>query len=47
MIARLIELHGEAESRFGGKAATDVLVNVMSNELTIAGSMGYPTRSSR
>ena len=79
VVARLIELHGEGESRFGGKADTDVyldaagakavvdtalaagkngatlgivgvhkepvpieLVNVMSNELTIVGSMGYP-----
>jgi L-iditol 2-dehydrogenase len=79
VIARLIELHGEGESTFGGKADTDVyldaagakavvdtalaaakkgatlgivgvhkepvpieFVNVMSNELTIIGSMGYP-----
>jgi threonine dehydrogenase-like Zn-dependent dehydrogenase len=79
VIARLIELHGEGESRFGAKAGTDIyldaagakavvdialaaakqgatlgivgvhkepvpieLVNVMSSELTIVGSMGYP-----
>lgn len=79
VVARLIELHGEGESMFGGKAGTDVyfdaagarpvvdtalaagkrgatlcivgvhkepvpieLVSVMSNELTIVGSMGYP-----
>lgn len=77
---RLIELHGEGESMFGGKAGTDVfldaagapevvdtalavaqkgatlgivavhkkpvaieLVNVMSNEIRIVGSIGYPT----
>ncbi|WP_319455039.1 MULTISPECIES: zinc-dependent alcohol dehydrogenase [unclassified Mycobacterium] len=79
VVARLIELHGEGESRFGGKAGTDIyldaagakavidiavaaakqgatigivgvhkepvpieLVSVMSGELTIVGSMGYP-----
>ena len=79
VIARLVELHGEGESMFPGRAGTDVyldaagaravvdvalgaakkgatlgivgvhkepvpieLVNVMSNELTIVGSMGYP-----
>lgn len=79
VVARLIEVHGEGESMFGGKAGTDVyldaagaravvdtvlaagkrgatlcivgvhkepvpieLVSVMSNELTIVGSMGYP-----
>jgi len=79
VIARLIELHGEGESMFPGKAGTDVyldaagaaavvntalaaakkgatlcivgvhkepvpieLTNVMSNELNIVGSMGYP-----
>jgi threonine dehydrogenase-like Zn-dependent dehydrogenase len=79
VVARLIELHGEGESRFGGKAGTDIyldaagakavidialaaakqgatigivgvhkepvpieLVTVMSSELTIVGSMGYP-----
>jgi L-iditol 2-dehydrogenase len=77
--SRLIELHGEGESRFPGKAGTDIyfdaagapavintalaaakkgatlgvvavhkepvpveFVNVMSNEITIVGSMGYP-----
>jgi L-iditol 2-dehydrogenase len=76
---RLIELHGEGESMFPGKAGTDIyydaagapavintalsaakkgatlaiiaihkeqvpveFINVMSNELTIVGSMGYP-----
>ncbi len=79
VLARLIQLHGEGESRFPGKAGTDIyldaagvpavvntalaaaqsgatlaivgvhkepvpveLVNVMSNEITIVGSMGYP-----
>lgn len=79
VVARLIELHGEGESMFGGKAGTDIyfdaagvpavvntalaaakkgatlgivgvhkepvqveFVNVMSNEITILGSMGYP-----
>jgi len=79
VVARLIELHGEGESMFPGKAGTDIyldaagagpvvdtalraakkgatlgivgvhkepvsveLVNVMSNEITIVGSMGYP-----
>jgi 2-desacetyl-2-hydroxyethyl bacteriochlorophyllide A dehydrogenase len=79
VVARLIELHGEGESRFGGKAGTDIyldaagakavidialaagkqgatigivgvhkepvsieFVTVMSSELTIVGSMGYP-----
>ena len=79
VIARLIALHGEGQSRFPGKAGTDIyldaagvpavvntalaaakmgatlaivgvhkepvpveLVNVMSNEITIVGSMGYP-----
>jgi L-iditol 2-dehydrogenase len=79
VVARLVELHGEGESMFGGKADTDIyldaagakavidtalaaakkgatlgivgvhkepvpieFVNVMSNELTIVGSMGYP-----
>jgi L-iditol 2-dehydrogenase len=79
VVARLIELHGNGEAMFGGKAGTDVyldaagakavvevalaaakkgatlgivgvhkepvpieLTNVMSNELTIVGSMGYP-----
>jgi L-iditol 2-dehydrogenase len=77
--ARLIELHGEGEARFPGKAGTDIyldaagakavvdtalaaakqgatlgivgvhkeaipveFINVMSNEITIVGSMGYP-----
>lgn len=77
--ARLIELHGEGQSMFAGKAGTDIyfdaagvpavidtalaaakkgatlgivgvhkqpvpveFVNVMSNEITILGSMGYP-----
>jgi L-iditol 2-dehydrogenase len=77
---RLVELHGEGESRFPGKADTDVyfdaagapavihtalasaktgatlgivavhkepvpveFINVMSSEITIVGSMGYPT----
>ncbi len=76
---RLLELHGEGENMFGGKASTDIyldaagvpavvhtalaaakkgatlgivgvhkepipveFVNVMSNEITIVGSMGYP-----
>ena len=76
---RLMELHGEGESMFPGKAGTDIfldaagvpavieaalavakrgarlgvvavhkapvavdLINVMSNEITIVGSMGYP-----
>jgi 2-desacetyl-2-hydroxyethyl bacteriochlorophyllide A dehydrogenase len=76
---RLVELHGEGESMFGGKADTDIyfdaagapavidtalgcakngarlgvvavhkkpipvdFVNLMSNEITIIGSMGYP-----
>lgn len=79
VVARLIELHGEGESMFGGKAGTNIyldaagvpavvntalaaaqkgatlgivgvhkepvpveFVNVMSNEITILGSMGYP-----
>jgi threonine dehydrogenase-like Zn-dependent dehydrogenase len=79
VLARLIDLHGEGEAMFGGKAGTDIyldaagaaavldtalagakkgatigvvavhkepvpieLVNVMSNEITILGSMGYP-----
>jgi L-iditol 2-dehydrogenase len=79
VIARLIELHGEGEAMWPGKADTDIyldaagakpvvdtalaaakkgatlgivgvhkepvtveLVNVMSNEITILGSMGYP-----
>ncbi|RAU95232.1 theronine dehydrogenase [Mycobacterium colombiense] len=79
VVARLIELHGEGESKFAGKAGTDIyldaagvpavvntalaaaqrgaklgivgvhkepvpveFVNVMSNEITILGSMGYP-----
>lgn len=79
VVARLIELHGEGESMFPGKAGTDIyldaagvpavvnsalaaaqrgatlgivgvhkepvpveFVNVMSNEITILGSMGYP-----
>jgi L-iditol 2-dehydrogenase len=79
VLARLIELHGEGEAMFPGKAGTDVyldaagakpvvdtalraakkgatlcivgvhkepvpieLVNVMSNELNILGSIGYP-----
>jgi 2-desacetyl-2-hydroxyethyl bacteriochlorophyllide A dehydrogenase len=77
--ARLLELHGEGESMFPGKAGTDIyfdaagapavittaltaakpgarlgvvavhkqpvpvdFVNIMSNEITIVGSMGYP-----
>ena len=79
VLARLVQLHGEGESMFPGKAGTDIyldaagvpavvntalaaaqkgatlaivgvhkesvpveLVNVMSNEITIVGSMGYP-----
>jgi L-iditol 2-dehydrogenase len=79
VLARLIELHGEGEAMFPGKAGTDIyldaagapavintalaaakkgatlgvvavhkepvpieFVNVMSNEITILGSMGYP-----
>ncbi|MCV7245763.1 zinc-binding dehydrogenase [Mycobacterium mantenii] len=79
VVARLIELHGQGESMFPGKAGTDIyldaagvpavvntalaaakkgatlgivgvhkepvpveFVNVMSNEITILGSMGYP-----
>lgn len=79
VVARLIELHGEGESMFPGKAGTDIyldaagvpavvntalaaakkgatvgivgvhkepvsvdLINVMSNEITLLGSMGYP-----
>jgi L-iditol 2-dehydrogenase len=79
VLARLIELHGEGEAMFPGKAGTDIyldaagapavintalaaakkgarlcvvavhkepvpveFVNVMSNEITIIGSMGYP-----
>jgi len=79
VVQRLIELHGAGESRFPGKAGTDIyldaagvpavintalaaaqkgatlgivgvhkepvpveLINVMSNEITIVGSMGYP-----
>ncbi|MEV0671457.1 zinc-binding dehydrogenase [Mycobacterium sp. NPDC050441] len=79
VVARLIELHGEGEARFGGRAGTDIyldaagapavittalaaarhgatlgvvavhkepvpveFINVMSSELTIVGSMGYP-----
>jgi L-iditol 2-dehydrogenase len=79
VIARLVELHGEGEAMFPGKAGTDVYLdaagakpvvdtalaaakrgatlgivgvhkepvpvefaNVMSNEITIVGSMGYP-----
>jgi L-iditol 2-dehydrogenase len=79
ILQRLIELHGEGEAMFPGKAGTDIyfdaagapavihtalaaakkgatlgivavhkeqvpieLINVMSNEITIVGSMGYP-----
>jgi L-iditol 2-dehydrogenase len=79
VVQRLIELHGAGESRFPGKAGTNIyldaagvpavvntalaaaqkgatlgivgvhkepvpveLINVMSNEITIVGSMGYP-----
>lgn len=79
VLAKLVELHGEGEAMFPGKAGTDIyldaagapavintaltaakkgatlgvvavhkepvpieLVNVMSNEITILGSMGYP-----
>ena len=79
VLERLVELHGEGESMFPGKADTDIyldaagvpavvntalaaakkgatlgivgvhkeqvpfdLINVMSNEITIVGSMGYP-----
>lgn len=79
VVDRLIELHGEGEAMFPGKAGTDIyldaagapavvdtalaaakrhatlcvvgvhkepvpvdLVNVMSNEITVTGSMGYP-----
>jgi threonine dehydrogenase-like Zn-dependent dehydrogenase len=79
VLARLIELHGEGEAMFPGKAGTDIyldaagapavintalaaakkgatlgivavhkeqvpieFINVMSNEITIVGSMGYP-----
>jgi len=79
VVARLIELHGEGEAMFPGKAGTDIyldaagakpvvdtalaaakkgatlgiigvhkepvpveFVNVMSNDITIVGSMGYP-----
>jgi L-iditol 2-dehydrogenase len=79
VLGRLIALHGEGESRFPGKAGTDIyldaagvpavvntalaaaksgatvaivgvhkepvpveFVNVMSNEITIVGCMGYP-----
>lgn len=79
VVARLIELHGEGESMYPGKAGTDIyldaagvpavvntalaaakkgatigivgvhkepvsvdLINVMSNEITLLGSMGYP-----
>jgi L-iditol 2-dehydrogenase len=79
VVARLIELHGEGEAMFPGKAGTDIyldaagaptvintalaaakkgatlgivavhkeqvpieLINVMTNEITIVGSMGYP-----
>ena len=79
VVQRLIELHGDGESRFPGKAGTDIyldaagvpavvntalaaaqkgatlgivgvhkepvpveFINVMSNEITIVGSMGYP-----
>ena len=79
VVQRLIELHGEGESRFPGKAGTDIyldaagvpavintalaaakkgatlgivgvhkepvpveFINVMSNEITIVGCMGYP-----
>jgi threonine dehydrogenase-like Zn-dependent dehydrogenase len=79
VLARLVELHGEGEAQFPGKADTDIyldaagakpvidtalaaakkgatlaivgvhkepvpveFVNVMSNEITILGSMGYP-----
>lgn len=79
VVRRLIELHGDGESMFPGKAGTDIyldaagvpavvntalaaaqkgatlgivgvhkepipveFVNVMSNEITILGSMGYP-----
>jgi threonine dehydrogenase-like Zn-dependent dehydrogenase len=79
VVKRLVDLHGEGESRFGGKAGTDIyldaagvpavintalaaaqrgatlgivgvhkepvpveFINVMSNEITIVGSMGYP-----
>lgn len=79
VLGRLIELHGEGQAMFPGKAGTDIyldaagapavidtalaaakkggtigvvavhkqpvpieLVNVMSNEITIVGSMGYP-----
>jgi len=78
--ARLLELHGEGESMFGGKVGTDIyfdaagapavietaltvaksgarlgvvavhkqpvsvdFLNIMSNEITICGSMGYPS----
>jgi L-iditol 2-dehydrogenase len=80
VVARLVELHGDGEAMFPGKAGTDVYLdaagarpvvevalaaakkgatlgivgvhkepvpieftNVMSNELTIVGSMGYPS----
>ncbi|MBP2455318.1 threonine dehydrogenase-like Zn-dependent dehydrogenase [Mycolicibacterium lutetiense] len=79
VVARLVELHGEGESRFGSRAGTDIyldaagapsvittvltaaqhgatlgvvavhkeavpveFINVMSSEITIVGSMGYP-----
>ncbi|SPM38304.1 Threonine dehydrogenase or related Zn-dependent dehydrogenase, partial [Mycobacterium numidiamassiliense] len=79
VVKRLVDLHGEGESRFGGKAGTDIyldaagvpavintalaaaqrgatlgivgvhkepvpveFINVMSHEITIVGSMGYP-----
>jgi L-iditol 2-dehydrogenase len=79
VVSRLVELHGDGEALFPGKAGTDIyldaagapsvvdtalraakkgatlgivgvhkepvpveLVNVMSNEITIVGSMGYP-----
>jgi L-iditol 2-dehydrogenase len=79
VVRRLVELHGEGESRFPGKAGTDIyldaagvpavvntalaaakqgatlgivgvhkepipveFINVMSNEITIVGCMGYP-----
>jgi L-iditol 2-dehydrogenase len=79
VVARLIELHGDGEAMFPGKAGTDIyldaagaptvintalaaakkgatlgivavhkeqvpieLINVMTNEITIVGSMGYP-----
>jgi L-iditol 2-dehydrogenase len=79
VVQRLVELHGEGEAMFPGKAGTDIyldaagasavvttaltaakkgatlaivgvhkepvpvdLINVMSNEITIVGSMGYP-----